>query len=53
MKLSDHLKDDQRQQLIGKGKPKKNKKDEHIDWHDMMGSNRAIYKRVKGAIRRK
>lgn len=46
MKLSDHLSEKDKKKL------KKIKK-ERINWHDIMGVNRQIYKRVRGAIRRK
>lgn len=52
MKLADHLSREQHKKLI-KHRHKKQRK-ERIDWHDLMGVNRDIYKRGKGgAIRRK
>lgn len=51
MKIRDHLNEQQRKkQEQKKGK----KKDEKIDWDEMMGIHRDIYKRGRGgAIRRK
>ncbi|PLT32127.1 hypothetical protein [Bacillus sp. V5-8f] len=67
MKLSDHIKESDRQklnQLTGqmkkrKGKPyrgkppDKKKKEEKVNWVDIMGMNRDTYKRVNGAVKRK
>jgi hypothetical protein len=33
--------------------PKKQKKEEKIDWKEMMGMSRPTYKRHKGAMRQK
>ncbi|UAL49702.1 hypothetical protein K7887_18420 [Sutcliffiella horikoshii] len=53
MKLSDHLSAENKHKLnvLGRSKPKK--KTEKVNWHEIMGSNRDTFKRVKGAIRRK
>jgi hypothetical protein len=66
VKLSDHIKENDRQKLNqmtgtmkkrkGKRKPKpqpQQKKEERVDWIDIMGMNRDTYKRVNGAVRRK
>ncbi|PLT32874.1 hypothetical protein [Bacillus sp. V5-8f] len=67
VKIVDHLKDSERKklkQMTGqmkkrKGKsyrgkpPDKKKKEEKVNWVDIMGMNRDTYKRVGGALRRK
>lgn len=57
MRLSDHLNEKQRKHLDKfKQQPnkKKKKKPEKIDWNELMGTNRDIFRRGKGgAIRRK
>ncbi len=47
MKIADHLNKEQKMKLD------KLKKEEKINWREMMGINRQTYKRVRGAIRRK
>ncbi len=47
MKIADHLNKEQKKQLD------KLKKEEKIDWKEIMGVNRDTYKRVNGAVRRK
>lgn len=47
MKLKDHLDDDQKKKL------NELKKEERINWKEIMGMNRDTYKRKNGAIRRK
>ncbi|WP_018664605.1 hypothetical protein [Heyndrickxia acidiproducens] len=52
MKLRDHFSNDQRRKLIAiarENKPPSTQK----DWEELMGMNRDIYKRHKGAVRRK
>lgn len=49
MKLLDHLADKKVKSLKSMTK----KKEEKINWHEIMGTNRPRYKRVRGAIRRK
>ncbi|WP_409297737.1 hypothetical protein V1498_06780 [Peribacillus sp. SCS-26] len=66
VKIGDHISNQDRsklKQVTGqmkkrKGKRKKNpkpqvKKDERVDWIDIMGMNRDTYKRVGGAVRRR
>jgi hypothetical protein len=60
MRIADHLSEQQKKQLnnlrpkntdsrnMNKDKKLKRIKEEKIDWHDMMGSNRQILKRGKG-----
>lgn len=45
--IADHLNKEQKKKL------NKIKKEEKINWSEMMGINRQTYKRVRGAIRRK
>jgi hypothetical protein len=52
LKLADHLSDIQSKQLE-RLKSSKKKKQERINWPEIMGMNRDIYKRKNGAIRRK
>jgi hypothetical protein len=52
MKLADHLSDKQKQQLEQKKSPKK-KKEEMVNWKEIMGMNRDTYTRRNGAVRRK
>lgn len=54
MKLADRLSKEQKQKLNKmSGKQPKKKKEEKVNWHEIMGSNRPTYKRVKGAVRQK
>lgn len=63
MKIADHLNRDTKDKLNHISKPNKKvkkrkrsskKKEERIDWHDIMGTNRQTLKRSKGgAMRRK
>lgn len=54
MKIGEILTSESKQQLKQYTSPKKKrKKKEKVDWHEIMGSNRDTYKRVRGAIRRK
>jgi hypothetical protein len=53
MKLAEHLSDKEIKKLKGIKKKTKRKKEEKINWHEIMGTNRPRYKRVRGAIRRK
>lgn len=48
MKLADHLTHKQKQQLRESAK-----KEEKVNWKELMGMNRDTYKRKNGAIRRK
>jgi hypothetical protein len=52
-KLYEALTDREREKLKGIKKKTKRKKEEKINWHEIMGTNRPRYKRVRGAIRRK
>lgn len=47
MRVADHLNIEQKKKLD------KLKKEEKIDWKEIMGMNRDTYKRVNGAMRRK
>lgn len=47
LKIADHLNKKQ------KAKLDKLKKEEKVNWNEMMGTNRQTYKRVRGKIRRK
>jgi hypothetical protein len=62
MRIADHLSKEQKQQLEKIKSPKKKhpstnatpkKKEEKVNWHEIMGTNRDIYKRKNGALRRK
>jgi len=55
MKLHERLSDKEIKKLksVAKKKKTKKKKEEKINWHEIMGTNRPRYKRVRGAIRRK
>lgn len=53
MKIKDHLTNEQQEKLNQIPKKKKRKKEERVDWVDIMGMNRETYKRHNGAIRRK
>ncbi|WP_172799270.1 hypothetical protein [Bacillus sp. FJAT-29814] len=52
MKIADHLSDEQIKQLKNIKSPKK-KKQERVNWPEIMGMNRDIYTRKNGAVRRK
>jgi hypothetical protein len=52
MKIADHLSDKQKQQLEQMKSPKK-KKQEKVNWKEIMGMNRDRYTRRNGAVRRK
>lgn len=47
MKIADHLSEQQKKQL------EKVKKEEKVNWKEIMGMDRDTYKRVRGAVRRK
>jgi|GEM_PF-2288460 hypothetical protein len=52
MKISDRLPDDQKKKIDELHTPKKKqKKEEYVNWHEIMGSNRDTYGRRRGAIR--
>lgn len=58
MKIADHLNNEHKRKHEQIKKPKKKakskpKKEEKVDWADIMGVNRDTYKRNRGAIRRK
>lgn len=56
MKIKDYLNNEQKMRmksLIHKNKPPSKEKLSRKDWEEIMGTNRDIYKRVRGAIRRK
>ncbi|MDF2534397.1 MAG: hypothetical protein K0R18_554 [Bacillales bacterium] len=61
MKLSDHLSEKQKRQLDKIKSPKneshqkaKPKKEEKIDWHEIMGSNnKGLYRGKGGALKRR
>lgn len=62
MKLSEHLNKDTKKQLNQIVKPNKKvkkrkrtskKKEEHIDWNDIMGTNKQTLKRGKGGAWRR
>ncbi|MBU5214988.1 hypothetical protein [Heyndrickxia oleronia] len=62
MKLADHLNHEQRkymEKLRERNKPPSKKKrkgkvkEEKVNWHDIMGTNRDTFKRVGGRLRRK
>ena len=50
MKFADHVSPEQKKQL---NKVKSPKKEEKVNWVEIMGMNRDTYKRHKGAVRRK
>ena len=52
MRIEDRIPKEQKQQLQKTKSPKK-KKQENVDWIEIMGMNRDTYKRVNGAMRRK
>ncbi|MCM3763458.1 hypothetical protein [Neobacillus niacini] len=52
MKIEDRLSNEQKQQLNNIKSPKK-KKQEKVNWPEIMGMNRDIYTRKNGAVRRK
>jgi hypothetical protein len=51
MRIADHLTDKQKQQLEQIKSPKK--KEEKVNWKEIMGMNRDRYTRRNGAVRRK
>ncbi|MBU5214574.1 hypothetical protein [Heyndrickxia oleronia] len=61
MKLADHLSKDsirkfnqlRRAARNKKEKSKSKPKQEKVNWHDIMGTNRDTFKRVGGRVRRK
>ncbi|OCA84496.1 hypothetical protein A8F94_17535 [Bacillus sp. FJAT-27225] len=64
MRVADHLTSEQKQQLNrmavpkNKGRPRESvkkpkKKQECVNWPEIMGMNRDTYRRVNGAVRRK
>lgn len=55
MRIVDHLTEKEKQQLNDLKSPKKKrkKKQEKVNWKEIMGMDRDIYKRVRGAVRRK
>ena len=52
-KVADECTKEQKQELNKMAQPKKKRKEEKIDWAEIMGMNRDTYKRVNGAIRRR
>lgn len=47
LRITEYLNEKQKKQLD------EMKKDEKVNWNEMMGTNRQTYKRVRGKIRRK
>jgi hypothetical protein len=52
MRIEDHLTKEQKQQLEQMKSPRK-KKEEKVNWKEIMGMNRDTYTRRNGAVRRK
>jgi hypothetical protein len=53
MKIADHLSKEQKEKLNNVKSPKKKRKQEHVNWIEIMGMNRDTYTRKNGAVRRK
>ncbi|MED3650620.1 hypothetical protein [Heyndrickxia sporothermodurans] len=59
MKFADHLSKDsirkfnQLRRAARNKKEKPKQKKEKVNWHDIMGTNRDTFKRVRGRVRRK
>ncbi|WP_191556599.1 hypothetical protein [Metabacillus idriensis] len=53
MKIGDQITNAQKDKLNQNKPKKKRKKEEYVNWHEMMGTNRDTYERRGGALRNK